>query len=211
MLAQLCTATSTFLIVAAKAAVSELQTFFQTRRSIYQTACSALAELIFSLMALCRTCSTIPFLSLPPPPLPTGSTRIADKVNLPELWYDDSEVVTKDSPLGLQWHENLDALAVSAKICPLCDLAQKGAQTWLDLYEDASKNNKLFVEFHKSNSTIPTGQQLWLTKRFGGGPGFIVLVRGPKEVQRVILLTGVSFAVEAGKYSKGSPEQCSMH
>jgi hypothetical protein len=155
-------------------------------------------------MVLCTICSTIPFASLPPPPLPSGSIRIADKDNLPELWYEDSKELATDSVLGFKWHENLDALAVSANSCPLCDLTQKGAQAWLELYEDASNNDKAFVEFNKSHSSIPQGKQLWLTKRFGGGPGFIVLLRGRKNARRVILLAAVSFAVRTGRYSNRS-------
>jgi hypothetical protein len=152
-------------------------------------------------MALCSVCATVPFLSLPSPLSQNGSIRIADKEELPELWYTDTEQVPKNSALGFPWHEHIDALAASAKICPLCELVQNGVQSWLDLYKDVSTNSKHFAEFHKNDSSVPSGKQLWLTKRFGGGPGFLVLVRNPKNAKRVYLLTGVSFAVEAGAYS----------
>jgi hypothetical protein len=151
-------------------------------------------------MSLCSTCSIVPFSSLPPAPLPTSSTLIAGETNLPELWFKDSETVTEHSDLGFPWHEKLDALAASAKLCPLCELVQKGAQAWIDRYEENSKNNKSFVEFNKNNSSIPSSQRLWMTKRYGGGPGFIVLVRGEKDSQRVVLLAGVGFAVDEGMY-----------
>lgn len=162
-------------------------------------------------MAVCNLCSTIPFSSLPPPSLPTGSSRIGDQDHLPVLWYDESEADAKDSSLGFKWHQDLDALAASAKICTVCNLVQKGSEAWLDRYNDVSKNNLSFNEFREGKPTIPSGQQLWLTKRFGGGPGFIVLVRSLKNRQRlqVILLAGVSFAVESGMYSKYSPQYCS--
>jgi hypothetical protein len=159
------------------------------------------SNLLLPTMTLCITCASIPFSSLPSPPAPYTSTRIADEENLTELWYKDSKEVTKDSVLGFKWHESVDALATSAKTCPLCELAQKGVQEWLDKYKEVTEKNKVYAEFQTNKSLIPRDQQLWLTKRFGGAPGFIVLVRGPISPRRVVLLTGVSFAVEAGTYS----------
>jgi hypothetical protein len=130
--------------------------------------------------------------------MPRGHTRIADQDDLPELLYTDNEAVTEDSALGFPWHENLDALAASAKLCPLCAIVQKGAESWINLYDDAWKNNPIFVEFNGKSSSRPTGQRLWLTKRVGGAPGFLVLVRNPKKKKGVMLLSGVSFACEAG-------------
>jgi len=147
-------------------------------------------------MALCSICSNIPFFSLPQPHALSSFTRIADNDDMPEL-ISDRKQIADDSALGLPWHEDIDALATFAKICPLCSLVQKGVQSWLDLYEDALRNNKGFVEFHASLTPIPTGEQLWLTKRYGGGPGFIVLVRN-RARRGTILLTGVSFGVVGG-------------
>ena len=76
---------------------------------------------------------------------------------MPELWYEQN-TAARDSPLGFPWHENLDALAASAGGCPLCDLIQKGARSWLDLYGDALQNNS-FIEFDgHSRSPIPRYQ-----------------------------------------------------
>lgn len=151
-------------------------------------------------MALCGICSATPFSSLPNAPNHTTCSLLADKEDMPELWYNDPTLVLEDSALGYPWHENMDTLAASAKFCPLCGFLQKGVQSWLDLYEDALRNDKYFREFHQRDSPIPTGQQLWLTKRSGGAPGFIVLVWSGKS-GRAYVLTGVSFGIEAGMCS----------
>jgi hypothetical protein len=152
-------------------------------------------------MSLCNLCSTVPFSSLPSPLSATRYTRIADNDNLPALFYKDAEAVDREYATGFSWHEDLDALAASAKTCSLCALVQKGIDAWLDRYNDALANDKLFVEFHESQAPIPHGERLWLKKRFGGAPGFVVSVRNPKKRNQVIVLAGVSFAVEASTWS----------
>jgi hypothetical protein len=198
-----------------KAVVSELQIcphILKERKNRFAKQLNRLSPRpFFPTIHLCSICSTIPFSSLPPPPLPSGFFPIADEDNLPELFYDGSERISKDSALGFPWHENLDALDTSAKLCPLCKLIQKGVKAWLPFYNEASANSKPFVKFNKSKASTPRGQQLWLAKRFGEGPGFIVLVRGSNEARRLILLTAVRFSVEASTYSRNSPGKWSFH
>jgi hypothetical protein len=115
--------------------------------------------------------------------------------------YIDAEAVDRDCDTSFPWHENLDALAASAKVCSLCGLVQKGVEAWLERYNDALTNDKLFMEFHESHSPIPHGERLWLKKRFGEAPGFVVFVRNLKKRNQVMVLAGVSFAVEVGMWS----------
>ncbi|RYP71211.1 hypothetical protein DL769_004731 [Monosporascus sp. CRB-8-3] len=158
-------------------------------------------------MSLCSLCLTIPFSSLPPGPKDPGYIRIADKNELPQFYWPSSATTPppKD-PLGFPWHADLAALAASAAStdCPLCKLAQTGAEIWIGHYHEAEKNNRLFREFN--HERVPEGQQLWLTRRFfrdgiGSGverDGFAVLVRDPDNPARGInLLTGVAFSVPA--------------
>ena len=71
------------------------------------------------------------------------------------------------------------------------------------LYMRSSQGlTKSLQEFDKGHSLVPTGQRLWLTKRFGKGPGFVVLVRNSTTINNVVVLTAVSFGVEAGMCSK---------
>lgn len=163
-------------------------------------------------MALCSLCQSIPVSSLPTAQQPNGSIYIGDNRELVELWYKDKEAPLKD-PLGFPWHEDLDALAKSAKTgCPLCVLVQTGAQTWIDRYRHEGQNNKLFKEFHEHREPFPEGQRLWLTKRFGGADGFILLVRNPKSDIGVNLLTGVGFSVESGMIHRHKVlDQCSSN
>ncbi|RYP13316.1 hypothetical protein DL767_010802 [Monosporascus sp. MG133] len=158
-------------------------------------------------MSLCPLCLTIPFSSLPPGPKEGSSIRIADNTQLRQLcWSSRATTPPPKDPLGFPWHADLAALAASAAStdCPLCRLAQTGAEIWIGHYREAEKNNRFFREFHRER--VPEGQQLWLTRRFFPGgvrsgveqDGFAVLVRDPDEPATCInLLTGVAFSVPA--------------
>jgi hypothetical protein len=150
-------------------------------------------------MALCSTCSAVPFFSLPEPLKISGFFRIADRSNLPEFRYGDGNEFSESTSLGVAWHESLDHLGTSAKSCTLCGLVQEGIESWIHEFDDARKNCKSFIEFDAEHHDIPQGERLWLTRRYGGGPGFIVLARNPKARKSVIMLTGVSFSVESSK------------
>lgn len=151
-------------------------------------------------MALCSLCQNIPFSSLPAPPEPDGCSYTADNKDLIQLWYRGSKALPKDD-IGYLWHEHLDALAKSTSTgCPLCSLVHAGVQTWVDRYRHEAENNKSFKEFHGQMELIPEGQQLWVTARFGGAAGFIVLVRNPSGRSSLYLLTGVGFSVDSGMY-----------
>ncbi|RYP20970.1 hypothetical protein DL765_002507 [Monosporascus sp. GIB2] len=158
-------------------------------------------------MSLCSLCLTIPFSSLPPGPKNAGSIRIADNTELPQLyWSSFTTMAPPKDPLGFPWHADLAALAASAAStdCPLCKLAQTGAEIWIGHHREAEKNNRFFREFH--HERVPEGQQLWLTRRFfhggvGSGverDGFAVLVRDPdRPATGINLLTCVAFSVPA--------------
>jgi hypothetical protein len=154
-------------------------------------------------MALCTLCQSIPFASLPSiPEGQDGLTRVADNSEMPELWWhrkgNDEPLLPKD-PIGFAWHKSFDALAESAKAgCPLCILVQAGVQIWLDHFREAERTYAGWRQFYKDNEPIPNEETLWLTKRSGGGDGFIVLARNSIKRQRVFFLTGVNFSVEAG-------------
>ncbi|KAK2764993.1 hypothetical protein FQN54_008692 [Arachnomyces sp. PD_36] len=148
-------------------------------------------------MSLCNFCQGIPFDSLPTPEEPYGSSLIADNSELIQFWWglDDPLYELKD-PLGFPWHEDLNALEASAGSgCPLCSLVQKGAQSWIEKHREPGKGALFWREFHQKTEPIPHGQRLWLTRRFGGGDGFTILVRNPNLKNAVHLLTGVAFCV----------------
>lgn len=151
-------------------------------------------------MALCSICQSIPFSSLPDPPNSIGCIYVGDNKELPILIPHDRNA-PPDDQLWFAWHQHLDALAESAATgCSLCVLVHAGAQTWMKHYQHESETNKGFKEFREDRMLVTKGQALYLTKRFGGAAGFIVLVR-PKATSRgTYLLTGVGFSVDGGAF-----------
>ena len=146
-------------------------------------------------MALCSLCQNTPFSSLPSPQDPRSGTSVGDKKELVQIFYEDVE-----KPIGFPWHDHLDALAASAaKGCPLCALVQVGVQKWTDIYCDMAQNSKFFKEFHQDHDPFPSGQKLWLTRRYGEADGFIVMVKNPKLESGVYLLAGVGFSADSSK------------
>ena len=117
-------------------------------------------------MALCDLCQTVPFTALPRLSRERrGATLIAGNVESPQVMFQAGDEITSpttDLPdqIGFPFHQGLDALALSARSCPVCEIAQTGVQGWIDRWEDAAKNNKSFIEFNLLRDPIPTGQQL---------------------------------------------------
>jgi hypothetical protein len=154
-------------------------------------------------MALCNLCQQIPFASLPSlPEGQDGGCRVADNKEMPEIWWtrkSNNEPAQLKGPIGFAWHESFNALAESAQAgCPLCTLVQTGVQIWLDYYREAERTDLGWIEFNKGDQPIPSEERLWLTKRFGGGDGFLVFARNPisKHRVRVYFLTGVNLSVD---------------
>ncbi|TVY80634.1 hypothetical protein LSUE1_G004553 [Lachnellula suecica] len=154
-------------------------------------------------MSLCDLCLSIPFDSLPAPPEPGSSSIVSSKRDLVQLWYETENKigVPLHDPIGFPYHENLDALAASSPSCTLCAAVQSGVDLWIEDYRDAEKSDQYFLQFLKDEIS-GGGQRLWLTKRFSGTPGFLVLVRIPDYTTGVYLMTGVGFTAEAGLNDK---------
>ncbi|KAK6827546.1 heterokaryon incompatibility protein-domain-containing protein [Apiospora arundinis] len=99
-------------------------------------------------------------------------------------------------PYGFPWHQDLDSLADSASSCPLCAVVQEGSQKWLGHFEEFRRKpiNAVFKETY--TGSVPHGQRLLLTRRYGGGPGFIVFTRETMRRRSALyILTGVVFSV----------------
>ena len=153
-------------------------------------------------MALCNLCQSIPFASLPPvPKCLYSSTIVGDNKELPVLFCCNeasNEFLLVEDPIGFPWHKGFDALSESAKTgCPLCTIVQTGVQIWIDHYRKVEKINPRWNHFYKKSYACPQEETLWLTKRFGGGDGFILLARNPIK-KGIYFITGINLAVEAG-------------
>ncbi|KAK6073425.1 HET domain-containing protein [Seiridium cupressi] len=148
-------------------------------------------------MSLCRLCLKIPFDSLPRPHPSTRFSRTFDQTELPALGCSRECAETHGSEnLGHLWHPNLEALGESANTCALCATVQGGFQAWLRHFDRGSKSDFYVKHREIYDDAVPAGQKLYLAQRYGGSPGFVVLVRDPKY-ERIVVLTGVSFSVDA--------------
>lgn len=155
-------------------------------------------------MALCDTCQMVSFTALPRLPVERrGTIRLADDTECPQIMFqagDDigSPYAELPDPIGFPFHEDLDALAVSAQSCPVCNVAQAGVQGWIDRWEDAAKNNTSFIEFYLKDDPIPTGQRLWLTACDDGEQGFCIWAKNPARSRCLYLLAVVRIYVGPG-------------
>lgn len=157
-------------------------------------------------MALCGLCLTVPFTALPRlTGERRGTTLLADNAESPQIMFQAGDEI--DSPdaelphqIGFPFHRDLDALSLSARSCPICNIAQTGVQGWIDRWEDAAKNDKSFIEFDLQRDPIPVGQQLWLTACDDGEQGFCVWAKNPATPKFLYLLAVVRFYVEPGLF-----------
>lgn len=155
------------------------------------------------IMPLCSLCLSIPWTSLPPPNESDGTSRLADCDEMLEAWLPRpadpaSDAQTLQKPLGTPFHKDLESLALSAKLCPLCEIIDRGVQAWISHWEDAAQNYKFFIEFGLEDNPIPSKEQLWVTKSYGGAQGFYVWARNPKRTHIFNLLAAIGFGVESG-------------
>ncbi|KAI3391067.1 hypothetical protein diail_8072 [Diaporthe ilicicola] len=140
-------------------------------------------------MALCDLCQTVPFTALPRLSQEGRWTSlVANSTDNPRVFWlhVGGDVIETSSaelpdPIGFPFHKDLDALALSARSCPVCKIAQAGVQGWIDRWEDAAKNDKAFIEFDKLREPIPRGQQLWLTACDDGEQGFVLWAKNPTK------------------------------
>ncbi|KAI9151273.1 hypothetical protein HJFPF1_08472 [Paramyrothecium foliicola] len=154
-------------------------------------------------MALCGLCRDIPFGSLPTPPEYNASHHVVDDRNLIEFITGRSaEDRVPDEALGFNWHENIKALAESAKsLCPLCVIVQNAVESWVERYETARSTSNFYREFGKDYEVDLEKERLRLTKRVGGGNGLTVFVRNARthksiKAYGVIALGSVAFTAE---------------
>lgn len=143
-------------------------------------------------MPLCDVCIAIPFTSLPPfRPYKSSliKYRSRDKRHgkLPVVsWHDlfsKEQIIFRD--FGIPYHENIDALALSASnhLCSLCVLVWEAAQAWKGYME----------RFEKERIRE---QQLWITACNGGVPGFYVWIPKAKSYHWV-MVAAVGFCVDS--------------
>lgn len=159
-------------------------------------------------MALCDLCSSVPFLSLPSPPPGLNSVGpVARNNEIKQAGFTSglgegiqNEAEENRRPFGFAFHRDLSGLESSANSCPLCKVVHAGIRAWLDIWNDAATNNKLFIEFDIDRESVPTDQQLWLTACSNRQQGFYVWAQNPARKALFYLLTVVGFSVESSQY-----------
>lgn len=157
-------------------------------------------------MALCDLCLSIPFLSLPSTPRVRSISTVAGNEEAKQVSFSSrpgediqNEAEETRGPYGFAFHRDLNGLESSAKSCPLCKVVNAGVRAWLDMWNDAATNNKVFIEFHRASQPIPTDQRLWLTACSNRQQGFYVWAQNPAEESMFYLLTIVGFSVESSR------------
>lgn len=153
-------------------------------------------------MSLCRLCLSVPFTSLPPPVTPyfigqPGHELISIR---PDEEEDPNSEGTCE-PIGFAFHEDLEALALSSRLCVLCAIIQAAIQKWTDALDDAVDNSHSATgESMWLHYTIPSKVRLWLTKPYGGALGFYVWTQhlNPNYQRHLSLMAAIGFSVNSG-------------
>lgn len=153
-------------------------------------------------MALCSLCSGLPFTSFPRIS-PTWYDGSADDDEFVVVFFDDNHdwptVSDLPDPVGFPYHENIGALAESAKACPLCAFVHAGVQAWLVSWHEAAGTKKTVESIHAFRGELPLEERLWLTALPGEDLGFCVWTRNPKGTglyEGLYLMMLVGFSVE---------------
>lgn len=145
-------------------------------------------------MTLCSICQSIPFQSLPEPPLALHDLLL-DDINIQEFSPQETYFRSRDEPLGFPHQPSIEALAISAASCSLCTLINESVSIFIDAYQKARKD-PLFV-YRDRLGGVPVDLPLWLTRRLDGGDGFLTFTHA--QLGNSILLVGaVGFCVEDG-------------
>lgn len=149
-------------------------------------------------MGLCSLCSGLPFTGFPRLS-PSWLQHIADDREFIVARFPSHNPLP--DPIGFPYHENIGALAESAKACPLCAVVHAGVQAWLVSWHKAAGTNEL-VEYLSFSGTLPLEERLWLTEIAPENQGFRVWAMNPwsrpstERRQSLYLLTLVGFSVE---------------
>lgn len=150
-------------------------------------------------MALCSRCLAIPLQSLPPPRPWYTSGPAVGSWEIPYLCCEREIDEELEDQLGYPWHPDLGSLAASASSCILCQVVHKGFKHWLAKYKEAKAQWAFGKYSRASKFLVPEGQVLYLTQRFGGGPGFNILVERSDCWEDIYILPGVCFSVDESK------------
>lgn len=159
-------------------------------------------------MALCKLCSSVPFTSLPLPIPPYGIMHIWNElINIVPGDEEGPDGSDNTEPIGVAFHENLGALALSSKSCAICAIVQAGVQKRQDTLQEAwasilraSSGEPERVLRHLNLSKAP----LWVTAPYSGAQGFIVWAHHPSEPRHICLVAAVGFSVDSGMYGSRS-------
>lgn len=149
-------------------------------------------------MGLCTLCSGLPFTGFPRLS-PSWLQHLADDREFIVALFPSHNPIP--DPIGFPYHENIGALAESAKTCPLCAVVQAGVQAWLVSWHKAAGPKKS-VEYLSFSGTLPLEERLWLTEIAPENQGFRVWAMNPwsrpstERRQSLYLLTLVGFSVE---------------
>jgi hypothetical protein len=101
--------------------------------------------------------------------------------------------------LGYPWHPDLDSLAASASDCALCQVVHKGVQNWLRKFKEGKAKDHWKIFAKKFAYPLPEGRVLYLTQRYGGGPGFNIMVETKRAPGDTYILPGVAFSVDESR------------
>lgn len=150
-------------------------------------------------MTLCSLCSGLPFTGFPHI-FPPWRDHTGDDEFMVVFFANSGpyqEVSELPDPIGFPYHENIGALAKSAKTCPLCAFVQAGVQSWLVSWHKLA-GTKNFIKSDHLQGALPLEERLWLTRLPGEDQGFCVWTRNRRgsSYEGLYLMTLVGFSVE---------------
>jgi hypothetical protein len=116
---------------------------------------------------------------------------------------DDSELayffIHEEAPIGLAYHESLEALAEFAKTCRIYNLIQDPLRAYIEKFRQNEEDVSFqYYDIRQLSHALPKTMQLRITKCFNDRDGFFVIMYSERR-SILYLVAAIGVCADEGK------------